>query len=328
MAFEADRMVNLQLTDEEVLPERDVVLEERRMRTDSDPSAQLSESVAATLFANHPYGTPIIGWRHEIEDLWRTDALAYYGRFYTPENAILVVAGDVAADEVRQLADETYGQVPSRGAAPVRMRRREPDPTAHRRVEVIDPKVEQPSFQRHWLVPSYTSGDEKEAFALDVLAQLLGGSNASRLTKILVNAQQLAVSAGCWYMGSAMDRTRLAVYAIPREGVSLTDLETAAQRVVDDLAKGIPDDELERAKTRLVADAIYAQDSQATLARMYGSALATGSTVEDVQRWPAGIESVTAADVIAVARKYLKARFAVTGHLLKDTGSNDGDDTL
>jgi zinc protease len=126
MSFEADRMKNLVLSDEDVLPERDVVLEERRMRTDSDPGAQLSESLGRTLYVNHPYGLPIIGWQHEIEGLNREDALAYYRRFYTPENAILVVAGDVTEAAVRSLAEETYGRIAARGEAPRRNRTAEP----------------------------------------------------------------------------------------------------------------------------------------------------------------------------------------------------------
>ncbi|MDP4593178.1 MAG: insulinase family protein, partial [Beijerinckiaceae bacterium] len=118
MDFEADRMSNLVLTDEIVAPERDVVLEERRMRTDNDPGQQLGEEMNAALYAHHPYGTPIIGWNHEIEQLGRQDALDYYGRFYTPENAILIVAGDVDEASVRSLAEATYGKIPARGEAP------------------------------------------------------------------------------------------------------------------------------------------------------------------------------------------------------------------
>lgn len=319
MAFEADRMTNLVLSDEDVLPERDVVLEERRMRTDSDPAAQLGESLAATLYVNHPYGTPIIGWQHEIESLDRSDALAYYRRFYTPENAILVVAGDVEPEAVRALAESTYGIIPARGEAPVRFRRKEPEPRAARRVEVADPKVEQPSFQRSWLVPSLTTGQGDEAFAIDVLAQLLGGGPASRLHRILVTERGKAVGAGSWYMSTALDDSRFAVYAVPAEGVSLPEIEKAVEEVVADvMANPVPAAELERAKTRLLADMIYAQDNQASLARIYGSALATGSDVADVADWESRIEAISAEAVMAVAKTYLRPGRAVTGYLLKE----------
>jgi zinc protease len=317
MSYEADRMTNLVLSDDDVIPERDVVLEERRMRTDSDPAAQLSESVAATLYVNHPYGLPIIGWQHEIESLNRNDALAYYGRFYTPENAILVVAGDVTSEGVKALAEETYGRIPARGEAPKRTRKVEPPIPAARRVELSDVKVEQPSFQRYWLVPSHVSARDSEPYALDVLAQILGGGQASRLFRALVQEQEIATNAGAWYMGDAVDLTRFAVYASPRDNISLKDLEKAVEAVVVKLTNDLGERELNRAKTQLIADAIYAQDSQTTLARIYGSTLAVGGTIQQVKEWPDCIDAVTIEDVVAVAKKRLLPRLAVTGYLLK-----------
>jgi zinc protease len=318
MTFEADRMTNLVLSDEDVIPERDVVLEERRMRTDSDPASQLSESVGATLYVNHPYGLPIIGWQHEIAGLNREDALAYYQRFYTPENAILVVAGDVTEPEVRTLAGKTYGRIPARGEAPKRSRKVEPPIPTARRVELADPKVEQPSFQRYWLAPSHVSAKDAEPYALEMLAQILGGGGSSRLFRILVQEQELATNAGAWYMGDAVDLTRFAVYATPREGVELKTIEKAIEGVIARLPEEMTEREFARAKTQLVADAIYARDSQATLARMYGATLAVGGSVKDVQEWPAKIEAVTMADVMDAARKRLQPRLAVTGYLLKE----------
>jgi zinc protease len=318
MSFESDRMTKLVLADEDVLPERDVVLEERRMRTDSDPGAQLQESVGRTLYVNHPYGLPIIGWQHEIEGLNREDALAYYRRFYTPENAILVVAGDVTADEVRTLSMETYGAIPARGDAPRRSRTAEPPIPAARRVELTDPKVEQPSFQRYWLTPSYRTAKGDEAHVLEVLAQLLGGGPTSRLYRSLVQERGIAVGAGAWFMGDAVDLTRFAAYAAPKPGVDLKTLETATEEVIAKLQDGIDGRELARVKTRLVADAIYARDSQASLARLYGSTLATGGTIADVQSWPDRIDAVTGADVMAAAKAHLSPRAAVTGYLLKE----------
>jgi zinc protease len=318
MSFEADRMTNLVLSDEDVIPERDVVLEERRMRTDTDPSSQLSESLSATLYVNHPYGLPIIGWQHEIATLDRQDALNYYGRFYTPENAILVVAGDITEPEVKRLATATYGQIAARGEAPKRTRKVEPPIPAARRVELADPKVEQPSFQRYWLVPSHVSATDSEPYALELLAQILGGGGASRLFRALVQDQELATNAGSWYMGDAVDLTRFAVYALPREGVDLKTLEKATEAVISGLIEDLMERELNRAKTQLIADTIYARDSQATLARMYGSTLAVGGAVKDVENWPARIDAVTLAEVTAVAKKRLVPRIAVTGYLLKE----------
>ncbi|MEP9350228.1 pitrilysin family protein [Xanthobacter sp. KR7-225] len=315
MEFEADRMTGLKLSDEVVLPERDVVLEERRMRTDSQPGARLSEAMQAASYVNHPYQHPIIGWEHEIKQLNREDALAFYRRFYAPNNAVLVVAGDVAPEEVRALAEQTYGKV-KRADTPPRARPQEPEPQAHRRVSLADGRVAQPSLSRSYLVPSYRTAAPREAEALDLLAQILGGDQTGRLYRKLVVEKGLAAGAGAWYQGTSFDPTRFAVSATPRPGVTLEDLETALDAVIAEIAdKGVDDLELARAKTQLTADAIYSQDNQATLARIYGAAWATGQSADDVREWPARVKSVTADDVKQAARRYLILDRAVTGYL-------------
>jgi zinc protease len=317
MEFEADRMTGLTLTDDIVAPERDVVLEERRMRSDTDPAAQLDEAMGAALFTHHSYGVPIIGWGHEIETLDRNDALAYYGRFYTPENAILVVAGDVEAPEVEALAGETYGKIPARGEAPVRNRPREPEPRAERVVKLADEKVEQPQLERLYLVPSARTAKKGESEALDVLAHHLGGGQTSLLYRRLVLERQLAVMAGAYYFGDALDDSRFVIYTLPAEGVGLEELERAVDATLDELARdGVSAEDVARASTRLVAEAVYAQDNQAQLARWFGAALANGETVDDVLSWSARIEAVTPDDV-ASALKWLQRRRSVTGFLLK-----------
>ncbi len=315
MDYEADRMKNLVLTDEVVSPERDVVLEERRMRTDSDPSEQLGEALQAALFTQHPYGRPIIGWSHEIESLDRADALAYYDRFYTPENAILVVAGDVDAAEVIRLAEKYYGPIAARGAPPKRFRPHEPEPRAHRLVTLADEKVEQPMHQSIFLVPSYRSAAPGEAEALEVLAHVLGGGHTSLLFKTLVMEDKIAVTAGAHYQGTSVDDTRFYVFAVPAPGVSLERLDAAIDAVIAGAAHGVQAADVRRAKTRLVADAIYAQDNQATLARWYGASLAANLRLEDVAQWPERIEAVSAADV-QKATRWLDKRRSVTGFLL------------
>ena len=319
MAFEADRMTNLVLSDEIVAPERDVVLEERRMRTDADPAAELSEAVQAALFTHHPYGTPIIGWGHEIETLGREDALAYYRRFYTPENAILIVAGDVEAAEVEALAQETYGKIAARGDAPVRNRPLEPQPRAHRLVTLSDPKVEQPSHERVFLVPSYRTAEPGVAEALEVMSHLLGGGQTSRLFRSLVVERKIAVAAGAYYMGTSLDNTRFWVYGVPVPGVSLEQFDKAMDEELAVFAANPPQEaDLARTKTRLIADAVYAQDSQAALARWYGAALATGESIAQIASWPDRIDAVTALDVQNAAKKWLDKRRAVTGFLLPE----------
>ncbi len=274
------------------------------MRTDSDPADLLSEAVQAALFTRHPYGTPIIGWADDIASLGRADALAYYDRFYTPENAILIVAGDVEPDAVIALATATYGKIPARGEAPKRFRPREPKPAAHRLVTLADEKVEQPSYQTVFLVPSYRGAAPGEAEALEVLAHYLGGGQASLLFKTLVVDKKIAVAAGAYYAGTALDETRFYLYGMPAPGVSLETLDSEIAKIVASVAKeGVDEADLARAKTRLVADAIYAQDNQ-------GAAGATGmvrrsppaSRSRILQSWPERIEAVTAADVVKATR--------------------------
>jgi zinc protease len=319
MAFEADRMTGLVLSDQNVLSERDVVLEERRMRTDNDPNAQLYEAAQAALYVNHPYGRPVIGWEHEIRQLNREQALAFYRRFYEPQNAVVVLAGDVDPEEARTLAEKTYGAIPP-GPVAVGERTRpvEPEPRAHRRVVLADLRVQQPAFSRYYLVPSQRTAKPGEAEALDVLAHLLGSGTLSRLYRALVVDQGIAASAGAWYGSTALDTSRFSVHASPRPGVTLEALEAAADAVVAEIAaNGVTESELSRAKTRLIADVVYAQDSQATLARIYGAAITTGLNVEAVKAWPDRIGAVRAEDVRAAARVWLDLRRAVTAYLVK-----------
>jgi zinc protease len=316
MEFEADRMTGLVLTDENVLPERDVVLEERRSRTDSDPAAQLSEASQAALFANHPYGNPIIGWEHEIRQLNRKEALEFYRRHYSPNNAILVVAGDVTAQEVRSLAEKAFGSIPARPDIKARVRPEEPEPLAHRRVELTDPRVKQPQLSRNYLVPSYRLAKPGEAEALDLLAHILGSGSLSRLYRALVVDQGIAVNAGSWYSGTVLDRARFGIYATPAPGNSFEKLEAAIDAVLAKIASGGVDmAELERAKTRLIADSVYAQDNQSRLARMYGAGLTVGATVEEIRTWPDRIRGVSAEAVRDAAKTWLELRRAVTSRL-------------
>jgi zinc protease len=320
MEFESDRMTGLVLTDDAVVPELKVVLEEYNQRVANNPRAQLSQQIEASLYLNHPYGKPVIGWRHEIEKLDREDALAFYRRFYTPNNAVLVVAGDVTADEVKALAEQTYGKVAKVAEIAPRRRPQEPPQAAARHVTLADPRVQQPTLQRAYQVPSATTAKAGESEALEVLAFILGHGSTGRLYNTLVVERGLAVGAGGWYNGTALDATQFGVFGSPKPGVTLPQLEAAIDAVIDEvLAKGVTADEVERAKNRLIADAIYAQDSQATMARWYGAALTTGSTVERVQSWPDRMRAVTADAVNAAAKTWLDNRHSATGYLIKDS---------
>jgi zinc protease len=320
MEFEADRMTGLQLTDKVVLPERDVILEEQNQRVANNPRARLGEQIDAALYLNHPYGKPVIGWRHEMELLSRDDAIEFYRRFYGPNDAVVVIAGDVEPEQARKLAEETYGKVERRSVIAKRDRPKEPPPEAVRSLTLADARVEQPMMQRSYLTPSFATAKPGQSEALEVLAHILGGGSNSRLYRALVVDKHIAVSAGAGYDSSALDLSKFSIYGSPAPGVTLQQFETDADAVIADLiAKGVTAEELERTKSRLIADAIYAQDNQASMARWYGTALMTGATVDDVRRWPERIRAVTSSQVQEAAREWLDKRRSVTGFLVKDT---------
>ena len=321
MEFEADRMTGLILKDENVLPERDVVLEEYNMRTANNPDARLTEQIMAALYLNHPYGRPIIGWRQEIEKLDREDALAFYKRFYAPNNATLVIAGDVDAKDVRPLVERTFGAVaPQPAIAAHRIRPQEPIPAGPRTVTLADPRVEQNGVRRYYLVPSAATAAAGESPALDVLAQLMGSGSNSYLYRALVIDRPLAVSTSAGYQGTSLDATQFVISASPKPGVEFAQIEQVIDSVIADVGQNaVRAEDLERVKTQLIAAAIYAQDNQATLARWYGAALTTGLSVDDIRSWPDRIRAVTAEQVRDAALKWLDKKRSVTGYLIKDT---------
>lgn len=317
MALEADRMQNLAFDPKVAEPELKVVLEERSMRTDNDPSAQLSEALEAALHRNHPYRIPVIGWKHEVEKLTVADAFAYYDRFYTPNNAILVVAGDVEEKAVRDLALDTYGRVPRRAEPGQRKRPRDPDIAGVvRLVSLADERVAQPTWRRVYEVPSERTATPGESEALTVLADVLGGGSNSRLYRKLVAEKGIAASAGAYYRSGSLDDGTIMIYATPRDGVSLEDLGKAIDEVVAELATGGPKpEEVERAAKKVAADSIRSQDSQSTLARIYGQTLATGGTIDEVRTLPTRIRNVGGEEVKAAAAKWLTSDRAATGLL-------------
>ncbi len=320
MAFEADRMRNLVLTDDVIGPERDVILEERRSRVDNSPDSILAEEVNATLYQNHPYGIPVIGWMNEIEKLNRADAVAFYKRYYSPGNAIVVVAGDVEPDQVRQMAEASYGLVASGPVLPPRDRPQEPEQNTARTVTLTDPRVSVPQFSTTWLVPSY-SEEDGEAEALDMLSEILGGGIRSRLYQALVVKSGLAASAGAYYQSTAIDETGFGVYASPRGEATLAEVEKAVADEIRRLAKeGVTEAELAAAKKRFIRSLIFSRDDPSGMAQIFGSTLATGGTIADIDQWQGRIEAVSAKQVQAAAAKWLDAKRSVTAYLLPEKG--------
>ena len=316
MEMEADRMANLRLSEEDVATERKVILEERRSRVDNDPGSILQEQMMAALYSNHPYGTPVIGWEHEIRALDREDALSFYRRFYAPDNAILVIAGDVEPEEVRRLAEETFGKL-APSAKVSRARPQEPEHFAPVKVTLEDARAGRTTVQRFYLAPSYASAEPGEAEALDLLMRVAATGSVSKIYKRLVIEDKKAANAGGWYSDSGLDSGRLGFYAIAAEGVSAEELERAIGGVIEDLLRdGVTQEELDRARASYIAEFVYTSDSQSRMARHYGWRLATGMTVADVEEWPNRLMRVTVDDLRAAARKYLVDKNSVTGYLL------------
>jgi zinc protease len=315
MAMEADRMRNLRFSEAVALTERDVILEERNQVVENNVSSQFSEMMSAGLYKHHPYRIPIIGWRHEMEGLTRADALAFYERYYAPDNAILVVAGDVSPEAVRVLAEKHYGPHEPSGR-PRAARVQEPPHLAARRVEMQDARVRQPYVVRNWKVPSRLTGDPRDAAALTLLAEVLGGSGVtSRLGRALQLEEGIAISTGAFYSGLSLDATSFGAFVVPAQGVSLADAEAGLERVLARLAtEGPTEGELARARIGIEAAEVFAQDSGAGLARRYGSALSMGLSIADVEAWPAMLRGVTAEDVKRVAG-LLRPETSVTGWL-------------
>ena len=316
MKLEADRMRNLIIDKVQIEPERQVVLEERRSRTDNSPAAKLGELINAALFINYPYRDPVIGWDHEIRGLTVEDLRTFYDAWYRPNNAILVVAGDITAEKLRPLAEKYYGGIEAKPVPP-RIRAQEPPHNAARRVILKDARVRQPSWRRLYLAPSLSYGDRKHVYPLEVLAQILGGGATSRLYRSLVVDKKLAISAGAFYDGDDLGPSRFGFYASPRPGITMKKLEDAMDGEIAQLMDmGVTKKDVARAIATMQAEAIYARDSSGAGARVLGSALASGHTIEDVESWPDRIGNVTAAAINKAAKAVFVINSSVTGLLL------------
>lgn len=318
MKMEADRMKNIQLTEENIETERNVIIEERNQRTENNPRALFGEQMNATLYLNHRYGTPIIGWMHEMRDLDREDALDFYRTYYSPNNAVLVVSGDVEPEEVRALAEEHYGAIPANPDLPERLRTEEPPHRAERRVLFDDPRVAQPYVSRSYIAPERDAGAQEKAAALTLLAEILGGGTTSYLAEKLQFDTQTAVYTGAFYSGVSLDDTSFDLVVVPQEGVSLEEAEAALDEALRSFIEtGVDPEQLERIKMQLRAQQVYERDNVDSVANRYGRALTSGLTVEDVQAWPEILQSVTEADIVEAARAVLRPEGSVTGWLMQ-----------
>jgi zinc protease len=319
MDLEADRMVNLDLSDNNVTTERDVVLEERRMRVENNPQALMGEQMEAALHLSHPYGRPVLGWPEEVHHIDKVSAQDFYKHHYAPNNATLIVAGDVTPDQIRVMAQAEYGKVAARPLQP-RSEFSEPPRLTETRMTLVRPDIQVPTFQRIYRVPSYAQAAPGQAESFETLAQVMGGDQTATLYRVLVEEKKLATDAGASYDGYARDAGEFSVYAVPRPGVSLETLEKAVDQVMAGFAAAPPRaPELTRAKTELVAAVTYRRDSQMAMASAYGQALVIGLTVDDINAWPGRIRAVNA-EAVRKAAASLSRKEAVSAYLVPGSG--------
>ncbi len=316
MKLEADRMANLALKDDAFQNERQVVIEERRMRTENQPEALLQEQMRAALFLDGGYHHPVIGWHQDIDAYKIQDVVDFHTRWYAPNNAVLVVSGDITAARLKPLAEKYYGVIPAR-PTPARARPLDPTPVAQRTLEIRDEDVHQPSWTRYYLAPSYHVGDKQDGDPLQILAEIIGGGPISRLYKSLVVDQKLAASVSAEYDPDSLGQTIFAVATTPQPGIEMKTLEAAMTAQLKDIAEhGVTDAELTRAKNKLRAETVYARDSYHTGAMVFGQVLTTGGKIEDVEAWPQKIAAVTKEQINEAAKRLLRDEKSVTGLLL------------
>lgn len=315
MGMEAERMAQLSLRPADAVPELQVVLQERLSRVDNSPGGLFSEQLDAAQYLAHPYGRPVIGWPQEVARLTLEDAMNFYRTHYAPNNAILIVAGDVAPEDLRQLAEKHYGPVARRNVPP-RLRPQEPPQLAARRLTMSDARVSQPALRRSYLAPSLNSSLKEHAVPLAVLAEILNGPTG-RLFSGLVTGDGPAVSANAWYDSLSLDQRSFSFGASPKSGRKLEEVEAGLDRIIAALlADGVTDAELRSAKTVLQAETVFARDSLFGAAQWFGVALTTGLKVEDVEAWPRLIDAVTREQILAAARHVFDGPRSVTGYLL------------
>lgn len=327
MGLEAERMTDLIINDDPHGPfisERDVVKEERRQRIDNNPGVILQEMVLSELWKGHPYEVTVIGKMDEVAALTPADGEAFYKEYYSPENAILVVAGDVTEEEVRTLAEEHYGKIAPTGLARDDRKWQSVMPLSETKKLVhSDPKVRQPSWSRYYNGTSETR-DREMAYSLDVGLEVLGGGMTSRLYQALVEQQQLALYVNTYAWTTLHDEGPAVISASPAPGVTMEALETAVMTELENvLAEGFTDAEVERARNKLAATAIYDRDSQSNMANTFGATLALGGSVDDVLNYPDAIRAITTEQALAAVREVFGAdRNYIEAYLLPAEGEN------
>ncbi len=306
LELEADRMANLQLNAEQFAKEVQVVMEERRWRTEDKPQSLVYEQFLSAGYQTHPYGRPVIGWMNDLEHMTVDDARDWYRRWYAPNNATLVVVGDVQPREVLRLAKKYFGPIKSR-ALPKRKPQQEPQQKGERRVTVQAP-AKLPYLVMGYHVPVLGKNDaDWEPYALEILAGVLDGNASARLNQNLVRRDRIAVDvSGGYDLTSRGGITQFVLDGTPSEGVSVSDLELAIVSEIEKVKEeGVTEDELQRVKAQVIAADVYQRDSTFYQAMQIGMLETTGLSWRLLKDYPARLQAVTAQQVQAVARKYL-----------------------
>ncbi len=320
MEMEADRMKGLLIPSDHFVSEKQVVIEERRQNTETDPKSFFAEQMRYTLFPGHPYAAPVIGWKQDIERLSRDDALAFHRKWYAPNNAILIVGGDITVAQFKPMAEAIYGTIPAHEIPKAILPDVSPFPGEPRLV-LHDERIEQSVIMRLYRAPGVVK-NKADALALQVLAEIMSGNPSARLYKSLVVEQKLATNADLGYQDQVRGDGVFSAGLVPAEGIALETLEAAFDAEVKKIAEGgVSAEELADAKTRMKDSAAFARDSLGGPARIVGQALATGSTLDDVEYWTYDIDAVTADQVKDVALLHLQNNSSrVTGFMLPAKG--------
>ncbi len=315
MELESDRMVNLLLDPQEFEREKRVVMEERRLRTEDDPTSLLVEDVYAAAFKAHPYHWPVIGWMKDIESITLEDLKRHYKTFYAPNNAVLVVVGDVRAEEVFKLAERYFGSIPPAEHIP-EFSYSEPPQRGERRVVVKSTEAKLPFIFGGFHVPNAGTGEE---YALKVLAVILGGGRSSRLYRRLVFKEKKALYAGAYYSSKTKDPSLFCFYAALQDGVSPEEAEGIIMQEIERIKKeGVSPEELEKAKNQIEADFIYGLDSNFYRAMNIGILETVGLGWRYLNTYVDNIRKVTAGDVVEAAKRYLSRDNLTVGYLIPE----------
>lgn len=320
MMLEADRMGTLVVPGNMAIKEKEIIIEERRMRIENNPAAMLYEQMNASLFRNHPYRLPVIGWMHEMEGLNKVDVMRFHTAWHHPNNAVLILSGDITAKEAEPLVRQYYGGLP-RAAVPARRWASEPPQNTARRVVMHHPNVKQPMWARSYMTSSLGYGVKEQGLPTLLLSQLLGGGKTSALYRSLVVDKKLASDVSTGYDVFTIGPSRFEISATPAAGVSMEQIEKAVEEELARAASGeFAAADIIRAKTLLKAESVYARDGLSSMARIMGWIRMTGLSYDYFQEWPKLVEAVTPAQIKAAAIATLRPEQSVTGELLPEEG--------